>query len=135
MRRGPGHVERKIAEIFEANPDKAFAAGTLCLKVWPGANRIEHKHRVSVIRAASRIAEKIKWTRTKFPDWCTCAGIVVFVGPKAEEIAEGFAAANRYRCPENLIGAFADDFPKPPIVELNVARGCKWYQAQHIAEG
>jgi hypothetical protein len=75
MSRGAGHVERKIADIFADNPDKFFAAGTLCQMIWPGLNRIEHKHRVSVIRAASRIAEKTKWTRTSMPSWTAFKGV------------------------------------------------------------
>lgn len=94
MSRGAGHVERKIADIFADNPDKFFAAGTLCQMIWPGLNRIEHKHRVSVNRAASRIAEKTKWTRTSMPSWTAFKGVVLFVGPKATEVPDKLAEAN-----------------------------------------
>jgi hypothetical protein len=99
MSRGPGNVERKIAKIFASNPDKWFAAGTLCEMIWPGANRIEHKHRVSVIRAASKIAEKTKWTKTSLPAWTSFKGIVLFIGPKATEMLEELAEANKWKLP------------------------------------
>jgi hypothetical protein len=67
----------------------------------PGINRVEHKHRVSVIRAAERITNKSNWTKCSFPDWCGSRGVVVFVGPKAAGVAEAFVNANRWRPPSS----------------------------------
>jgi hypothetical protein len=98
MSRGPGWVERRIAEIFAENPAECFSVLTLCRMVWPGANRIEHKHRVSVVRAATRISERTKWTKFVCPDWCSDRGIVLFIGPKFEQLEE-YAAAAKWSLP------------------------------------
>jgi hypothetical protein len=98
MSRGPGWVERRIAEIFAESPAGCFSVLTLCRMVWPGANRIEHKHRVSVIRAATRVSEKSKWTKFACPDWCSDRGAILFLGPKFEQLEE-YAAAKRWSLP------------------------------------
>ena len=97
MSRGPRNIERKVMEIFTNNPNQFFGVGKLCSMIWPGINRVEHKHRVSVIRAAERITNKSNWTKCSFPDWCGSPGVVVFVGPKAAGVAEAFVNANRWR--------------------------------------
>jgi hypothetical protein len=58
MGKGPGHVERTIESILIAEPDNAFTVEDLCDRVYRGVNRIEKKHRVSVIRAAKSVAKK-----------------------------------------------------------------------------
>src|SRR5262249_50042354 len=62
MSKGPGHVERKLRELFKAQPFGAFSVGTLCLHVWPEltAAGVQHKHRVSVARAMERV-EIARW--------------------------------------------------------------------------
>jgi hypothetical protein len=57
MSRGPGRLERAIRAAFKAEPDNAFTIEDLCDRVFPGVNRVEKKHRVSVIRAAKRLAK------------------------------------------------------------------------------
>ena len=58
MSRGPGRIERAIEAIFDAEPDNAFSTDDLCWRVYRGINRVEKKHRVSVTRAAWKIAQR-----------------------------------------------------------------------------
>lgn len=58
MSRGPGRVERAIQAASDAEPDKAFTVEDLCLRTYPGLNRIEKKHRVAVIRAMRAAARR-----------------------------------------------------------------------------
>jgi hypothetical protein len=55
--RGLGHVGRAIEAALIAEPENAFMVDDLCDRVFPGINRIEKKHRVSVIRAAKSVAK------------------------------------------------------------------------------
>jgi hypothetical protein len=55
--KGPGRVERAIADVFEAEPDNAFTVEDLCDRVYPG-EPVEKKHRVAVLRAAKNIAKR-----------------------------------------------------------------------------
>jgi hypothetical protein len=64
MSRGPGHVERAIRELFAAHPDRAFLTADLAKHCFSGADRIERKHEVSVLRAARKIV-------ADNPDWCS----------------------------------------------------------------
>jgi hypothetical protein len=52
---GPGRVQRAIRAIFAAEPDNAFTTAELCERVY--GNRVEKKHRIAVIRAASKLPE------------------------------------------------------------------------------
>jgi hypothetical protein len=61
MSKGPGRVERAIEVVFRNNPDQTFSTDELWPFVYPGANRLEKKHRVSIIRAAKGVAERIGW--------------------------------------------------------------------------
>jgi hypothetical protein len=66
MSRGPGWVEQKVEAVFKANGDNAFTTDDLCRRVYRPRSRkalpIEKKHRVAVIRAAKRVAERMGWT-------------------------------------------------------------------------
>jgi hypothetical protein len=55
MSRGPGKIERALDALFDAERDDAFTLEELCERVYPGVNRIEKKHRISVARAARRV--------------------------------------------------------------------------------
>ncbi|MEH2505626.1 hypothetical protein V1290_004437 [Bradyrhizobium sp. AZCC 1578] len=56
MSRGPGHVERKIVEIFRRTKRSGvLSTYDLCCEVF-GTNDVEKKHRVSVLRAMKRIS-------------------------------------------------------------------------------
>ena len=57
MSKGPGRIERSLRELFANNPTEAFTTDDLVTIAFPGANRIEKKHRVSVLRAARRIVD------------------------------------------------------------------------------
>jgi hypothetical protein len=61
MSRGPGRVERAIEAAFTACPDKAFTVEALIAIAFRGVNRIEKKHRVSVLRAARKVAVRLQW--------------------------------------------------------------------------
>jgi hypothetical protein len=68
MGKGPGHVERAIEAVLIAEPDNAFTVDDLCDRVYRGVNRIEKKHRVSVIRAAKLVAKRrpnFEWWRSE----------------------------------------------------------------------
>ena len=58
MSRGPGRIEQAIMAAFEAEPDNAFTTEDICDRAYPGVNRIEKKHRVSVLRAMQNIVAK-----------------------------------------------------------------------------
>jgi hypothetical protein len=58
MGKGLGHVGRAIEAILIAEPENAFTVEDLCDRVYRGINRIEKKHRVSVIRAAKSVAKR-----------------------------------------------------------------------------
>lgn len=65
MSKGPGRIERLIEGSFRANPDQAPTTEELAELVFPGANRIEKKHRVSVLRAGKKVCERLgEWS------WC-----------------------------------------------------------------
>jgi hypothetical protein len=54
--KGPGHVERKIVEIFKRTKRRGvLSTYDLCREVF-GRSDIEKKHRVSVLRAMKRIS-------------------------------------------------------------------------------
>jgi hypothetical protein len=58
LSRGPGHVVRAIKAAFGAEPTRVFTIEDLCARVYARADRIEKKHRVSLIRAAKRVLER-----------------------------------------------------------------------------
>jgi hypothetical protein len=57
MSRGPGHVEQAIAQAF-SNPFAIYSIADLAMLAFPQLERkdIQHKHRVSVRRAANKLA-------------------------------------------------------------------------------
>ena len=62
MSRGPGRIERVIADIFTANPSMTYAVDDLAAFAYPGLNRVEKKHRVAVVRAADNVMRRLRWT-------------------------------------------------------------------------
>jgi hypothetical protein len=58
MSRGPGRIERVISAVFDAEPSNAFTVEDLADRVFPGINRVEKKHRVTILRAADRVWRK-----------------------------------------------------------------------------
>ena len=62
MSRGPGHVERAIAALFEKQPDAAFTVTDLVMQAWPGLNDPgNHARRVAAVRAARNVAKRLGW--------------------------------------------------------------------------
>lgn len=58
MSKGPGSVERAIVAAVVDEPDNAFTVEDLCDRTFPDTNRIEKKHRVSVIRAIKTLTAR-----------------------------------------------------------------------------
>jgi hypothetical protein len=70
MGRGLGRIERALVAIFDGERDNAFTVEDLCERIWPDLypelreDRIERRHRRTVIRAARNIARQrpeIQW--------------------------------------------------------------------------
>ena len=61
MSRGPGKIERALETLFRENPSDHFTTTELVERVFPGANRVEKKHRVSTMRAAYKAAARTFW--------------------------------------------------------------------------
>lgn len=57
-------LERRIREIFTANPDSAFSTDELCNRVYP--ERADRKHRTAVIAAAKEVSERLGEHRNWF---------------------------------------------------------------------
>ena len=63
MSRGPGKLQRKIADIFRDNPSETFTLVQLAKLVYPGLNIAEKKHLNAISRAVYGVlGEKSWWT-------------------------------------------------------------------------
>src|SRR4249919_1096138 len=57
-----GKLERAIRENLAAHPDEAFTTDELCRVCYPGAEQVERKHRVAVLRAIDKaLAAEPDW--------------------------------------------------------------------------
>ena len=67
MSRGPGRVQRAIAQCFRDNPDRAFTTADLVAVCFPDEER-ESKHEVSVLRAVRDVLERSRddWHMTRY---------------------------------------------------------------------
>jgi len=65
MSRGPGRIERKIAEAFASKPDKGLTVHVLCCHIWNDGFDYAptHSQRSSVLRAAGKVAKRLGWVR------------------------------------------------------------------------
>jgi len=61
MSKGPGRIERSLEAIFSGNSDLTFSVDDLVPRVYPGVDRVEKKHRVSIIRAANKVVARLGW--------------------------------------------------------------------------
>lgn len=63
MSKGPGRIERIIAETFEQHPDEPVSLQTLCWNAYPliRGEPPEKKHRVAVYRASRKVCERMGW--------------------------------------------------------------------------
>ena len=64
MSKGPGKIERAIADAFARQPSATFSVEDLGPICYPGLNQVEKKHRVAIIRAADKVAARMWWGRT-----------------------------------------------------------------------
>ena len=62
MSRGPGKIERAILALMQEQPDHAWTTEDLAENIYAGANKIEKKHRVSILRAMQSVTKND-------PDW------------------------------------------------------------------
>jgi hypothetical protein len=63
MSRGPGKIERAIEVLFQRHPDDAFTVEDIVDRIYEGTNGAEKRHRVSVLRAAKKVCERMTdWT-------------------------------------------------------------------------
>jgi hypothetical protein len=60
MSHGPGHVQRTILALIDANPDGAWTTSQLCQHVY-GVYHVGKKHSVAVIRALQRTKLPLGW--------------------------------------------------------------------------
>jgi hypothetical protein len=61
MSKGPGRIERAIADAFAANSNGILSVDDLVSVAYQGINRVEKKHRVATIRAANKVAARVGW--------------------------------------------------------------------------
>ena len=61
MSRGPGAIQRAIAETFKSHPTEVFTHADLAAIAYPGIDQIERKHLVAVGRAARQVCLKDPW--------------------------------------------------------------------------
>ena len=62
MSRGPGKIQTAIKSLMRGRPDYAWTTEDLVEIVYAGANRVEKKHRVSILRALRAVTKGD-------PDW------------------------------------------------------------------
>lgn len=93
MSRGPGHVERKLGDVFARAPQGVFTTDVLCRRVYR-VKKVEKRHRVAVLRALKRLAARSMptlWRRVlkherddAWYDYRSLPGRAVDRGPAAE---------------------------------------------------
>jgi hypothetical protein len=62
MSRGPGRIQRAVANAFADTPSAAFSVDELAQIAYPESAQIERKHRVALVRAADAAAEAAGWS-------------------------------------------------------------------------
>ena len=60
MSQGPGHVQRTILAMIEAEPHGAWTVEEICRRIYP-TEAVEKKHRVAVLRALTRVLLPGTW--------------------------------------------------------------------------
>jgi hypothetical protein len=70
MSHGPGRIERIVEQTLQ-NADRSFTVEELAMVAFSGANRVDKKHRVSILRALDNVAGRLMlWQRTTYkPPW------------------------------------------------------------------
>ena len=68
MSRGPGQIERTIGAIFDSDPTTAVTTTELCCWVYAlDPHEVGKEHRVAVIRAGKRLAQRrpeLRWAQS-----------------------------------------------------------------------
>lgn len=57
MSRGPGRIERRIAQLFQKDPRLVPTTTEICQYVY-GVETVQKKHRVAVLRALKRFSKR-----------------------------------------------------------------------------
>ena len=58
MSRGAGRIEREIETALQAEPDRSFSIEDLCVRAYPGLNRIGKKHTFAVSRSLRAVVSR-----------------------------------------------------------------------------
>src|SRR5579864_2909876 len=82
MSRGPGHIQRTILALIEAEPDGAWTTRQLCAAVYPDVRCPAKKHRIAVNRALRQMKLSQAW---RFGRWANCC--VLYNGISERSIA------------------------------------------------
>jgi hypothetical protein len=75
MSRGRGRIEQVVEALFTSKPSETFSTDELVEAVYRGVNRIEKKHRVAVLRAADKVANRLHWQRWQCERWGISGGV------------------------------------------------------------
>jgi hypothetical protein len=59
LARGPGRIERAIEGAFNREPSRFFTVKDLTPMAYPGLSRPAKRHRVAILRAADRVADRV----------------------------------------------------------------------------
>jgi hypothetical protein len=135
MSRGPGHVERRVEKLFTRNPTKTFSTGDLIAKVYPGLEWIEKKHRVAVLRAATKVALRLgNWEKWKcerfFQNDLTDRGIIFVNVCDTRSYALGrLRTQQEYQWGGGMpVAALARHMERDENIKQYVARGGAWWR-------
>jgi hypothetical protein len=130
MSHGPGHVQRKLAEIFAENRGAALTTSRLCLLIWgeteDGAQHLSR--RSAVLRAAKTVAWKAGWVKFRVYDTMNENVFVEVTNPLAE--AGGGTGSTTLAWIAKTVGANPRDVRRAliqgaPILALSVSTAPK----------
>ena len=72
MSKGPGHIDRTVTALFTKHPTSTYSTSELVAAVYPGIDVVEKKHRVAVLRTATKVAKRLgRWAKWKCERSCT----------------------------------------------------------------
>ena len=63
MSRGPGRIEKAIERLFVEQPDRTFSTDDLAKAAYPALDHVEKRHRVAILRAADKVAQRLHWEK------------------------------------------------------------------------
>jgi hypothetical protein len=130
MSKGPGHIERTVAALFTNNPTSTYSTSELVAAVYPGRNRIEKKHRVAVLRAATKVAERLGWDKWNCERWgqadLTDRGCIFVNACDAHSYTIGRLRTDFLRAGESVSDLERRINEDPEVAKL-MARGGMWW--------